>query len=434
MVAIINYLRSYWKSLSFFIAVVFFLMDMERLVGNIGYVLYYPLVIVLAVYCMLNKERTSFIYILYIGVCFLSVVLNDIPTFYSIEFRFLAFVLVLLAFSPLVNGRSVALLRLRLLYFVTLLSVVLVFLNFIIFQMGGVSERLMQIYHRTGVYFGTTANNEFATLGAISTMYIITFLVPFFKKLRIWEFGVFLVLLFCCITMMLIASSRTALIGTIVSIVLVAVYASKDNLKQLPVVMAALTVFFVMAFFVFSDNMRGIIEYKQAGDISNVNVKSRESMWETRLDEFKSSPLYGIGFATISNPTKYSQSAGGVIEAGSGWLSVLSQTGILGGVCIIYMLIPNILFLWKNKERSYCFIWLVGLGAIFLVSPISEAYITSVGAVLCCLFWLTISVVDSFRAGLLKSRDLDPFLELRKKAYLNKIKDAVRCRSLHAKH
>lgn len=433
MIAVFYYLRSHWKSLSFFIAVVFFLMDMVGLIGNIGYVVYDPAIIVLALYCIFNKERTSLIYILYLGVCFFSIILNDIPAFYSIEFRFLAFILVLSAFSPMVNGRRIALLRLRLLYFVTVLSTVLILANFIIFQMGGVSEKLMQIYHRTGVYFGTTASNEFATLGAISIMYIITFIVSFFKKLKIWEFCALLALLFCCISMMLIASSRTALIGTILSIILVTGYASKDNFKRLSIAIAVLMVFFLLAFLVFSDSMRGIIEYKQAGDISHVDVGSRTSMWKTRLEEFRSSPLYGIGFATISNPTKFSQ-AEGVIEAGSGWLSVLSQTGILGGICIICMLIPNILFLWRNKLRSYCFIWMVGLGAIFFVSPISEAYITSVGAVLCCLFWLTLSVIDSFRTGLLKSKDLDPFLELRTKIYLNKVKDAIRYPPLHSQH
>ena len=40
------------------------------------------------------------------------------------------------------------------------------------------------------------------------------------------------------------------------------------------------------------------------------------------------------------------------------------------------------------------------------MQPITEAYITTVGAVLCCLFWLNYSVIDSFRTGLLREKDL----------------------------
>ena len=264
-------------------------------------------------------------------------------------------------------------------------------------------------------------------------MYIITFLVSFATKIRIWENVILLLLLFCCISMMLIASSRTAFIGTIISIVFIAIYANKKNWRFLPITFIALLAFFTLAFVLFAGDMRGMIEYKQAGDVSGVNVYSRQSMWEMRLDEFKSSPMCGIGFATISNPTEFARERG-VIEAGSGWLSVLSQTGILGGVCMLFMLIPNILFLFRNKNTSYSFIWLVGLCVIFLISPISEAYITTVGAVLCCLFWLTLSVVDSFRIGLLRSVDLEFFLSNRKRQFIKKMIDEIRHPSLHSEH
>lgn len=432
MIAIFYFFRNYWMSISFGAAFIFFLMDMSGLIGNIGYIFYYPIIFIFATYCLLNNQKTSFIYILYICVCFLSIILNEIPAFYSIEFRFITFIILLLAFSPLVNSRSIALLRLRLLYFVTILSVILVFINFLLFQIGAISETQMKIYERTGMYFGSTANNEFATLGAISIMYIITFLVSFFKRLKIIDFIILLFLMFCCISMMLIASSRTALIGTILSIIFIAIYSNKNNFKQILLNIIVLVVLFTIAFTIFSNDMRGIIEYKQAGDMNNINLRSRENIWDTRIREFKSSPMYGIGFATISNPTKYAQKRG-VIEAGSGWLSVLSQTGILGCVCMLLILAPNILFLLKNKNKSYCFIWLVGLSVIFLISPISEAYITTVGAVLCCLFWLNISIIDSFRNGLLKSSDLDLFLLLRKEIYAKRFK-ALHNHSLHSEH
>ena len=71
------------------------------------------------------------------------------------------------------------------------------------------------------------------------------------------------------------------------------------------------------------------------------------------------------------------------------------------------MVLPNLFFLLRHRTTSYCSAWYSGMCVMFILQPITEAYITTVGAVLCCLFWLNYSVIDSFRTGLLKESDLD---------------------------
>ncbi|MCD8182167.1 MAG: O-antigen ligase family protein [Bacteroides sp.] len=406
MTAIFKYLQEHYKSLSFAGAFVLFLMDLSGFIGEIGYHLYYPMLIAVCVYCIKERRTISPIYIIYLYVCLLSIALNYIKPFYNIEQRFVVYIILLLAFSLLINSRKIALMRLHLLHMMTIFSVVTVTLNYIIFQLGGAPAAQMEIYEATGIYWGSTANNEMGTLGSIAVMYVVVFLINFIKRLKWWETAVLLGCLFCCAAMMLLASSRTSLLCTVAAIVLIVVYYNRDSMKKIVTAGVLLLVAFVVSFALLKSEMRGILEYKQGGNTSHIDTNSRKGLWDVRIKEFNSSPVYGIWFATISNPNEFAKK-NGTIEAGSGWMSVLSQTGILGAICIGIIIIPNIIYLFRSRSKSYCYTWMVGLTCIFLISPISEAYITTISAVLCCLFWLNYSVIDSFRTGLLRQKDLE---------------------------
>ena len=71
---------------------------------------------------------------------------------------------------------------------------------------------------------------------------------------------------------------------------------------------------------------------------------SRTERWETQYAKFKDNPIFGNGFA-VNYYNGYRVI--GRSETGSGWLSILFQTGLLGaaGMCII--LIPLI------KRKKY---------------------------------------------------------------------------------
>jgi O-antigen ligase len=185
----------------------------------------------------------------------------------------------------------------------------------------------------------------------------------------------------------------------------------KMNRKKLSKLIAAICVFVIGISFVsnyMSEKFTFMLN-KNKGQIERIDINSREEMWQSRMDEFSESPIFGVGFAYM----KYGWGQGmastqsGRIESGSGWLSVLSQTGMLGGVCLLVIVMPCIFFLFRNKSDSYVNAWYSGMCMLFILQPITEAYITTIGALLGCLFWLNYSVIESFRIGLLKDEDLD---------------------------
>lgn len=408
MKILINYLYTHFWSLSFLCAFVFFAMDMSGIIGPIGYQIYYPVLGITAIFCLLHRKKIGWEYVAYLAVCWLSFLLNDIPEYFRTTERLLVFTGLLIAFSSIVNGRRIALMRLHLFHTFCILSVILVVINYLMFATGHIGKSQASTFENIGFYAGSTMNNEMGLLGAVSIMFIIAFCGKYFKTFTKKEKLIMLGCLVCAISMMGMASSRMGLVCTILSVSFVLYRLNSQSFKKLIGVALLFLVGIVVVFSLFGDKFRFMMA-KNANQFESADISSRDATWPFRIIEFEESPVYGIGFARI----KYGLGAdiakeiGGTIESGSGWLSVLSQTGLLGGLCILIIVLPNIVYLFRYRSNSYCAAWYSGMCVMFVMQPISEGYITTVGAVLCCLFWLNYSVIDSFRKGILREEDLD---------------------------
>lgn len=402
-----NYLYTHWKSLSFLAAFIFFAMDMSDIFGNWGYIAYYPMLFILAYYCFQNKSRVSKVHIAYLGVCLLSIILNPIPAFYQTPIRYATFILLLTSFSSLVNSRKIALMRLHLFHIFSILSMALVTINYIFFSAGFIDKRKMEIFTEHGLFTGSTANNEMGLLAAVAIMFIIAFCGKFYKHLTFTSKLLMLGFLICAISMMAMASSRMGLTCSILSVSFVLYRLNSKNFFKLSFAAVILVAGIYASAYFLGDKFRYMLS-KNDNQLEKIDIHSRDDMWQARIAEFTESPVYGVGFAYMKYGwgSKGAKTNRGRIESGSGWFSVLSQTGGLGALCMAIMVIPNILFLIKRRSTSYCSAWYSGMCVMFIMQPITEAYITTVGAVLCCLFWLNYSVIDSFRTGLLREKDL----------------------------
>lgn len=408
MLALINYTFSKWNTISFLSAFILFAMDMSSIIGSWGYTIYYPMLFITSFYCLRNYRNISVVHVFYLMVCLISIMLNDIPPYFRIYQRYIIFILLLMSFSGLVYSRKIALMRLHLFHIFSFLSVLLVTINYIFFSLGLISAEASALYEERGLFTGSTANNEMGILGAIAIMFIVVYLGKFYK---VMSFISKLILVFClisAISMMAMASSRMGLICTLISVIFVLYRLNRKSLKKLllAAVLFIIGIFSVSTF--LGDKFKFMFE-KNGNQIEAIDLNSRETMWESRIKEFQENPIFGVGFGYMKYGwgNQYAEETGGRIESGSGWISVISQTGILGAICMFFMIIPNILFILKNKSTSYCSAWYSGMCVMFVLQPITEAYITTVGAVLCCLFWLNYGVIDSFRKGILKESDLD---------------------------
>ena len=219
-----------FKTPSIWMPIVFALMDMAGRIGNIGYTLYYPLLLILAFISLKHKSRADGIFGFYLLACGMSILFNNIPSFYNIYVRFVAYILLFVAFTPLVNSRYASVLRMRSIQYFCFFTVFIVGINFVFFKGGNISAAQQQIYQNVGMYVGSTGNNEMGALGAISLAYLAGLLMyrkQFFNKVWIAVIGLFMV---SNVAMLLMASSRSAVFCAFAAIISMIYVKNKQNL------------------------------------------------------------------------------------------------------------------------------------------------------------------------------------------------------------
>lgn len=130
---------------------------------------------------------------------------------------------------------------------------------------------------------------------------------------------------------------------------------------------------------------------EQKGDV----LVTRAKMWQTRLKEFNSSPVYGVGFAAVDTSiNKKLDETEGRIEPGSSWLAVLSMVGLFGFVPFILIIAGYLKFVFKDKTNPTNSAFVGGLLILFIVHMMAEGYVLSAGSGLFFYFWLVLGIME----------------------------------------
>jgi|GEM_PF-1005392 len=116
---------------------------------------------------------------------------------------------------------------------------------------------------------------------------------------------------------------------------------------------------------------------------------SRTDLWQSRIDEFKSSPIIGIGISMGSGSGVSKSETGIRVEPGSSYLAIFSMTGILGAFAFFSGILYVICRYAFNKNGSPLQNDVLSVTGIYLgVHGIAEGWVLGFGSPLCLLFWL----------------------------------------------
>lgn len=360
------------------------------LLPNVGS-LYYAFMLSALLY-MLLKERISFGIFAMLGLyvtCLLSIWINDVPAFFQPYPRFFTFLMITLLVSPAINND--ALTRFRTQVFVTILWLLkyVIIASVIYALMGGG-------YHRF-VYFQGVTNHSmmmgpFAALCSLFCVYrlLANSCDKQDKKEKIHYGVILLFALFC----LLQAASRTAFLGTLASIAMFLAVYYRDQLGKYLKIVVAICVVLALSFPIWSRYMDRL-EMKNQGS-TELNINSREVHWMQRLNEFQSSPFWGIGFASVSMSANEGStfSLDGKVESGSSWLSVLSMTGLfgfLGFLSIFLIVLKRAWRMWYDTPLLSGF--LIAMLCFWALHMMAEGYIFAGGNSLAFCVWLTLGVI-----------------------------------------
>ena len=138
------------------------------------------------------------------------------------------------------------------------------------------------------------------------------------------------------------------------------------------------------------------LEEKNNGDTS-LSFDSRAVYWQTRVEEFESSPLIGIGFSSVDIDNEKGSNfnaESGQVESGSSWLSALSMTGLLGGLALVSVFVSAIAKAWKLWTYTPLLSsFLISLSVFWIFHMMAEGYIFAGGSTMAFCVWILLGII-----------------------------------------
>lgn len=325
----------------------------------------------------------------------ISIVLNDIPAFFRPYERFIAFLLVVGLIGPLVRSTKLESFRGKLFDTINFILVTMVVISFL-----GIILKLPIMVGRGGF---TGLFNHSMTLGpmaAIAMLVTINWAQQTENRKKHWIYLSIAALAFItCVA----AGSRIALLAGFAGALFYYYKINQGRLTKyirIVMVIAAIGIFSFPLWQSYTDRMMGKMAYaEQKGDL----LVTRLNMWETRIREFKSSPLLGVGFAsTITNINTKVDKIEGRVEPGSSWLAILSMIGILGFIPVFLLTLQYLLYLFKDKTNPQNAAFLGGYLSLFITHMMAEGYVLSAGSGLFFYFWLLMGIIEQNKKQIIK--------------------------------
>lgn len=269
------------------------------------------------------------------------------------------------------------------------------FANFIAKEMGintAILDMDLTYYNWEGEEFAGFCSHPMWTsaAAAISTLYMGFRFFNDRRVSKIIHWGYFAMLLIS-IYVNIAAGSRSAVVFSLASLALIVMW-SADNKRKMTKYMISLLLLMAFAYPIYLENS-GAIEKKQTAQEQSGHT-SRDEKWGERIEEFESSPIYGIGYA--AHGVGFNKSTGRN-ETGGGWISILAQSGIIG-FCIAVLLWCRAITHSSLLRRHKFMIVIFGSYVFFTLHSIFEGYMFQGGWYLCLMCWMTVGLLIEYKS------------------------------------
>lgn len=329
----------------------------------------------------------SYAYLPFMAVMFISVWVNDIPAFFRVWFRLIAFLALFLAVGPFWVNPMMATWR-RLLFTYLLMVIRLIVIVSFLGWAGGLGF----VYGYSGFQGLTSQSMILGPLGGISLIYgLYRFYLSSKRTGRYKEIGMVII----SGIVLLLAGSRAALGSTALA---AAFFYSRIYHHRMTRLLQLIFLFICMAvltsgiWWPYTERLRSKME---GGKIAGSMTASRDNLWKDRVNEFKAFPIFGVGFATVNleyvqTKEKVNQQNGG-IEPGSGWLFILSSMGLVGFLSFFVPYVHTLYRLYKRDEKEINGYFVGTLLFFFFFHLYFEGYPLASGSFFCFLLWLLLS-------------------------------------------
>ena len=347
---------------------------------------YYGGFVGIAIWGMLHGSiSVAYAYLPFVIVMFISIWVNEIPAFFRVWFRLIAFLALLFAVGPLLVSPQMTAGR-RLLFTYLLMAIrLIVFASFLGWFCG-----LSFVYGYSGFRGVTNQSMLLGPLAGITCIYsLYRFYISSRQVDRYKEMGMVVL----SVIILLLAGSRSALGSTVLAAAFFYSRIYRHHITRLWKLLFAFVCVAVLTSAIWWPYTERLRSKMEGGRNSGSITGSRDALWDDRVAEFKAFPVFGVGFATVN--LEYAQTKkkvnmeSGTVEPGSGWLFILSSMGLAG---FLSFFIPYIYTLYRLFQKEEINGYLLGaLLFFFFFHLYFEGYPLASGSFLCLFLWLLLS-------------------------------------------
>lgn len=301
------------------------------------------------------------------------------------------FVLMLTAIGPLVVSAGLCEMRQRLWRLLLWGLRVIVLLSFIVYVTAAIVDVHSRLYDfipyadRAGITNERIMLSAISALVAVDALWKATLAGGTGRRRRMW----LIALAAAAFLTLMQAASRMALIGCVAAMLYVAVAHRRYILahrKALFIAIAGATFILILGAAFFSQAILQKLSWDfEAGSL----FRSRSELWSDRWGEFLDNPVLGLGFHAFDRCTlptadpNWTPVGGGPLEPGSSWLTLLSQTGLIGfGAFALW------LGSWLLRQIRQRHGYTIAMAIMLLINGISEGWLTYTGGLVFLCFWL----------------------------------------------
>lgn len=366
-------------------------------------IFYYCMLGLISVAILIKGAQIDEIYGIFLMYIAVNILITGPPDIFQPWLRLVMLALIIVAVSPLIKTDYAKNLRLRIFRGIVICCIIISVVSFFCYFLGINLMRSqwdgseLVAYHESAGKFGgiTTQSMLLAPISGVAVIACSYFAMNSNKN--------FWILAVMCAGSLLFAASRSSLLATIAGEIVLFYFSSRHFGKMAKRIMQGMLVLAV-TYPLWGGALDGLTA-KNKGDLTEgVNLDSREEKWKIRIEEWKESPIFGVGFCSVSSRDVVT--FGGKIEPGSSWLAVLSMTGIIGFIlfAIIFLRAARNALYPRRPSGAVIGAILIMLG----VHMLAEGHIFSGGSFLCLIVWLTIGcATDYVPSKLLNSRKKD---------------------------
>ena len=333
-------------------------------------------------YALINRNSNLFLsryFVLFLIICFLSCIASN-----SINYRLFAFIAIIVSVTPITTSINLFFFRKSYLKHCLMIFPLLSLISLFCFIKG------INYYEKSGniLDFSGIFQHPMWMGAALGLSNIVTIWLVFFAKNRIIQI-LYIMILLLSIYMTVVSGSRSALFASLITLCLFLIVKLR-NIKKIILAGCLISMLIIMLLPYYLSGAQRMIDKFES---NKGRYGSRTELINTGVKYFKETPVLGVGFAVSYN--SLGEKKIGRMESGSGWLSILFQTGLLGFSIICFILTGlrrTLKYIWKDYELLlylFAFVYLC-LHSLF------EGYLLTIGYYPCILFWCLLGYLYTY--------------------------------------